>query len=108
MPSTTAGQSSPDTVQVLRVISDTRTPVFVTEHPGGRRRYGYWRPLEPGTAAGGCHVALPTAACEELRAAGRITLGEPIVDPAKTTYRVRAVPAHTAAARTRRQWLRAA
>ncbi|CAL9351651.1 hypothetical protein [Streptomyces sp. NPDC090994] len=108
MPSTTAGQSSPDAAQVLRVISDPRTPVFVTAHPGGRRRYGYWRPMEPGLPTGGCYVALPTAVCEELRSAGRIALDDPIVDPAKTTCRVRPVPAHTASARARRQWARAA
>lgn len=108
MPSTTAGQSSQDAAQVLRVISDPSTPVFVTEHPGGRRRYGYWRPMEPGAPVGGCYVALPTAVCEDLRATGRITLGDPIVDPAKTTCRVLAVPAHTASARARRAWARAA
>ncbi|WP_320774594.1 hypothetical protein [Streptomyces sp. CRN 30] len=81
-------------------MSDTRTPVFVTEYATGRRRYGYWRPMEPGSSVGGCYVALPTEVCEELRTAGRITLGDPVVDPAKTTYRVRAVPARSASART--------
>ncbi|GGU14790.1 hypothetical protein [Streptomyces daghestanicus] len=107
MPST-AGQSSPGTTEVLRVMSDPRTPVFATEYMGGRRRYGYWRPMEAGGPQGGCYVALPTAVCEELHAAGRITLGDPIVDPAKTTYRVAPVPPRSAAARARRHWARAA
>ncbi|MCW5249646.1 MULTISPECIES: hypothetical protein [unclassified Streptomyces] len=74
---------------VLRIVSDSRTPVFVTEHPDGRRRYRYWRPLDSATGKGGCYVALPTETCELLRAEGRIALGEPIVDPTRTTYRVR-------------------
>ncbi|WP_333737534.1 hypothetical protein [Streptomyces sp. IBSBF 2806] len=82
---------------VLRIVSDSRTPVFVTEHANGRRVYGYWRPLDAEGGRGGCYVALPAAECDELYAAGRITLGEPVTDPAKTTYRV--LPARTAAAR---------
>nr|WP_093779461.1 hypothetical protein [Streptomyces sp. yr375] len=78
---------------VLRIVSDPRTPVFVTEHASGRRVYGYWRPLDAEAGRGGCYVALPTAECDELYAAGRITLGEPVKDPTKTTYR--AHPTHT-------------
>ncbi|MFE6286997.1 hypothetical protein [Streptomyces sp. NPDC057877] len=74
---------------VLRIVSDPGTPVFVTVHEGGRRRYGYWRPLGSTPGQGACYVALPTAVCDELYAAHRIVLGEPLVDPAKTTYRVR-------------------
>lgn len=74
---------------VLRVIADPRTPVFVTVHAGGRRRYGYWQPYDSRTKRGGCYVALPTAVCEELYASGRIALDGPLVDPGKTTYRVR-------------------
>ncbi|WP_354432175.1 hypothetical protein [Streptomyces sp. FZ201] len=77
---------------VLRIVSDPRTPVFVTAHAGGRPRYGYWR------AAGGCYVALPTDVCEELRSAGRITLGNPVHDPGKTTYRVGPAAARAKAA----------
>jgi hypothetical protein len=84
---------------VLRIVSDPRTPVFVTEHANGRRVYGYWRPLDAEGGRGGCYVALPAAECDELYAAGRITVGEPVTDPAKTTYRVR--PARTAAAAAR-------
>ncbi|WP_327312095.1 hypothetical protein [Streptomyces sp. NBC_01235] len=80
---------------VLRIVSDPRTPVFVTEHASGRRVYGYWRPLDADGGRGGCYVALSTAECDELYAAGRITLGEPVRDPAKTTYRAR--PARTPA-----------
>jgi hypothetical protein len=36
-------------------------------------------------------VALPTDECDVLHAAGRIELGDPVVDPAKTTYPVRPV-----------------
>jgi hypothetical protein len=74
---------------VLRIISDPRTPTYVTEYANGRRRYSYWRPLDSATGAGGCYAALPTAECDALHAAGRITLGEPVVDPHRTTYRVR-------------------
>ncbi|MEU4892542.1 hypothetical protein AB0B12_09165 [Streptomyces sp. NPDC044780] len=73
---------------VLRVISDRRTPVFATVHASGRRRYGYWQPYDSVTNRGGCYVALPTTVCDRLHALGLITLGEPLVDPAKTTYRV--------------------
>ncbi|MBT2410645.1 hypothetical protein J7I94_08740 [Streptomyces sp. ISL-12] len=74
---------------VLRVIADPRTPVFVTVHTSGRRRYGYWQPYDSRTKRGGCYVALPSAVCEELYAGGRIALDGPLVDPGKTTYRVR-------------------
>ncbi|MFF4273538.1 hypothetical protein [Streptomyces sp. NPDC001536] len=80
---------------VLRIVSDSRTPVFVTVHANGRIRYGYWRPVDSATGRGGCYVALPTGVCEELRSCGRITWGEPVNDPSKTTYRVR--PARTPA-----------
>ncbi|GAA3292830.1 hypothetical protein GCM10020295_13140 [Streptomyces cinereospinus] len=76
---------------IARIISDPSTPVFVTVHAGGRRRYSYWRPYDPATGRGSCYVALPTDECDRLHAAGRITLGEPVVDPTKTTYRVRPV-----------------
>ncbi|MEV5016388.1 hypothetical protein ACIGW1_19440 [Streptomyces sp. NPDC053780] len=76
--------------EVLRIVADARTPVFVTVREGGRRRYSYWRPLDSATGRGGCYVALPTAECDALHAAGRITLGDPVADPARTTYRVRA------------------
>ncbi|MEV1066220.1 hypothetical protein [Streptomyces sp. NPDC050263] len=81
--------TSPQALDVLRIVSDPRTPVFVTEHAGGRRVYGYWRPLDAVGGRGGCYVALSAAECDELYRAGRITLGEPVTDPAKTTYRVR-------------------
>ncbi|WP_079102215.1 hypothetical protein [Streptomyces sp. TP-A0356] len=69
--------------EVLRLIMDRRVPVFLTVHANGRRRYGYWQ-------SGGRPVALPTDECDALYAAGRIVLGDPVVDRAKTTYRVRA------------------
>ncbi|MFI8192387.1 hypothetical protein ACIF8T_26985 [Streptomyces sp. NPDC085946] len=81
---------------LVRLISDSRTPVFLTVHAGGRRRYSYWQPLDPSTGRGSCYVALPTDECDALHAAGRIVLGDPVVDPAKTTYRIR--PAHRAPA----------
>lgn len=84
---------------VLRIISDPRTPTYVTEYANGRRRYSYWRPLDSATGTGGCYAALPTAECDALHAAGRITLGEPVVDPNRTTYRVR--PAVRAQSATR-------
>ncbi|MDR6979600.1 hypothetical protein J2X68_006337 [Streptomyces sp. 3330] len=87
-------------VDVLRIISDPRTPVFVTEHAGGRRVYGYWRPLDADSGRGGCYVALSATECDELYAAGRITVGEPVTDPTKTTYRVRAARTQSAGART--------
>lgn len=86
---------------VLRIISDSRTPVFVTVHAGGRRRYGYWQPYDSATNRGGCYVALPSPVCEGLRDAGRITLGEPLVDPAKTTYRVSLTDTPAAPVRTK-------
>ncbi|MET9744992.1 MULTISPECIES: hypothetical protein [Streptomyces] len=76
--------------EVLRVVTDARTPVFVTVRADGRRRYSYWRPLDSATGRGGCYVALPTAECDALHAAGRITLGEPLADPDRITYRVSA------------------
>ncbi|KUM84939.1 hypothetical protein AQI94_30930 [Streptomyces pseudovenezuelae] len=78
-------------VDALRVMSDPRTPVFLTVHADGRRRYSYWQPFDPHTGRGSCYVALPTAACDALHHAARISLGEPVVDPARTTYRVRPV-----------------
>jgi hypothetical protein len=96
MPSSAA---QPQVRDVLRIVSDPRTPVFVTEYAGGRRVYGYWRPLDADGGWGGCYVALSTAECDALYAAGRITLGEPVTDPTKTTYRAR--PARTPAAAPR-------
>ncbi|MGX1274164.1 hypothetical protein [Streptomyces phaeoluteigriseus] len=98
---------TPATADVLRTVSDARTPVFVTVHANGRRRYSYWRPLDSATGRGGCYVALPTAECDELLSSGRITLGDPLTDPTKTTYRVRPVrtpqtPARISSAPARR------
>ncbi|GAA2574333.1 MULTISPECIES: hypothetical protein [Streptomyces] len=76
--------------EVLRIVADARTPVFVTVRADGRRRYSYWRPLDSATGRGGCYVALPTGECDALHAAGRITLGEPLADPNRITYRVSA------------------
>ncbi|MFC7989785.1 hypothetical protein ACFUV2_10835 [Streptomyces pilosus] len=86
---TPAGRPSGAAADALRIIADPRTPTYVTVYANGRRRYSYWRPLDSATGAGGCYAALPTAECDELQAAGRITLGEPVVDPNRTTYRVR-------------------
>ncbi|MDQ0585204.1 cell envelope biogenesis protein OmpA [Streptomyces rishiriensis] len=100
-----AGTARPDAspgraaADVLRIVSDPRTPVFVTEHASGRRVYGYWRPLDADGGRGGCYVALSAAECDELYAAGRITVGEPVTDPTKTTYRVRAARGQAAGAR---------
>ncbi|MFJ6984824.1 MULTISPECIES: hypothetical protein [unclassified Streptomyces] len=84
---------------VLRIVSDARTPVFVTVRADGRRRYHHWRPLDSATGRGGCYVALPTADCEALRADGRIVLGDPVSDPGRTTYRVSAAVAPSPAVR---------
>ncbi|MEV5440645.1 hypothetical protein AB0K80_32275 [Streptomyces sp. NPDC052682] len=93
---------SPTGADLVRIVSDPGTPVFLTVHADGRRRYSYWQPYDPGTGRGSCYVALPTEECDALHAAGRITLGEPVVDPARTTYRVRAATRTPAAAgRTR-------
>ncbi|MET9256440.1 hypothetical protein [Streptomyces sp. NPDC003717] len=86
-----AGPLSTAEAEVLRIVSDTRTPVFVTERAGGRRRYSYWRPVDSATGRGGCYAALPTDVCDRLREAGRITLGEAVTDTARTTRRVSAV-----------------
>ncbi|GAB2755626.1 hypothetical protein [Streptomyces bullii] len=93
---------------LVRIISDPGTPVFLTVQADGRRRYRYWQPLDPGTGRGSCYVALPTAECDALHAAGRITLGEPVVDPARTTYRVRAARTPATAVRAARPRARAA
>ncbi|MFD3731972.1 hypothetical protein [Streptomyces sp. NPDC058632] len=77
-------------VDVLRIISDPRTPSFVTVYANGRRRYSYWRPLDSTTGQGGCYAALPTTDCDALHAAGKLELGDPVVDPNRTTYRVSA------------------
>jgi hypothetical protein len=69
--------------EVLRLIMDQRVAVFLTVHANGRRRYGYWQ-------SGAGHRALPTDECDALYAAGRIVLGDPVVDRSKTVYRVRA------------------
>ncbi|MEU6811636.1 hypothetical protein ABZ920_22140 [Streptomyces sp. NPDC046831] len=107
-PPRTRPELSPAGADLLRIISDPRTPVFVTVHANGRRRYGYWQPFDSATGRGGCYVALPTDECDTLQTSGRITFGEPIVDPTKTTYRV--LPARTPAApeRAAREWARAA
>ncbi|MET8642201.1 hypothetical protein ACWEQ2_15340 [Streptomyces sp. NPDC004096] len=68
---------------VLRLITNQHEPVFLTVHANGRRRWGRWQ-------SDGRPVALPTEECDALHAAGRIVLGDPVVDRAKTTYRVRA------------------
>jgi len=76
---------------VLRLITDQRLSVFLTVHANGRRRYGCWQ-------SDGRPVALPTDECDALHAAGRIVLGDPVVDRAKTTYRVRAATRGTSRA----------
>ncbi|MEU9960675.1 hypothetical protein [Streptomyces sp. NPDC050982] len=94
----------PGGAEVLRLITVQRVPVWLTVHANGRRRYGYWQPLGSGVGLGVCHVALPTDECDALQAAGRIVLGDPVVDPAKTTYPVRpALPAAPPAAGTPRR-----
>ena len=85
--------------EALRIMSDSRTPVFVTVHEDGRIRYGYWRPVDSATGRGGCYVALPTDVCEKLRSGGRIEMGEPVTDPSKTTYRIRPARTRTKAGR---------
>ncbi|MFF8594997.1 cell envelope biogenesis protein OmpA [Streptomyces sp. NPDC015220] len=107
----TSGRGVPlsrSAADALQVVRDSRHPVFLIVHANGRRRYGYWQPLDPHTGRGGCYVALDTADCDLLRDTGRITLGEPLTDPSRTTYRVR--PAETTATphRTARRWARAA
>ncbi|MER5197538.1 cell envelope biogenesis protein OmpA [Streptomyces sp. NPDC002755] len=94
-PGASPGRAGAD---VLRILADPRTPVFVTEHAGGRRVYGYWRPLDADSGRGGCYVALSATECDELFAAGRITVGDPVTDPTKTTYRVRAARTQPAGA----------
>ncbi|NEC31041.1 hypothetical protein G3I20_31705, partial [Streptomyces sp. SID8111] len=54
---------------VLRIVSDPRTPTYVSVHANGRRRYSYWRPIDSTTGLGGCYVALPTDECDALHAA---------------------------------------
>ncbi|MCX2927096.1 hypothetical protein ORI94_26975 [Streptomyces sp. NEAU-W12] len=88
-------------VDVLRIISDPRTPSFVTVYANGRRRYSYWRPLDSTTGQGGCYVALPTTDCDALHEAGKIELGDPVVDPNRTTYRVSASSTRASASPTR-------
>ncbi len=94
----TRSRLSSRAAEVLRLIIDPCVPVFLTVHADGRRRYGCWQ-------SGGRHMALPTDECDALYAAGRIVLGDPVVDRAKTTYRVRAVA--RGAARTARSALTA-
>ncbi|MFF4211285.1 hypothetical protein ACFYZE_18395 [Streptomyces sp. NPDC001796] len=77
--------------EVLRLIMDERLAVFLTVHGNGRRRYGYWQ-------TDGRPVALPTEECDALRAAGRIVLGDPVVDRSKTVHRVRAAARGTSRA----------
>ncbi|MFF4761673.1 hypothetical protein [Streptomyces sp. NPDC001292] len=87
---------SPTGADLLRIVSDPGTLVFLTVHAGGRRRYSYWQPFDPRTGRGSCYVALPTDLCDMLHSSGRITFGEPLVDSTRTTYRVG--PADTAVA----------
>ncbi|MER6166313.1 hypothetical protein [Streptomyces violaceorubidus] len=94
--------------EVLRIVTDARTPVFVTVRADGRRRYSYWRPLDSATGRGGCYAALPTAECDALHAAGRIVLGEPLADPDRITYRVSATRAPAAPTRALPERARAA
>lgn len=98
----TAGLLTAPAAEIMRILHDTGAPVFLTVHADGRRRYRYWQAFDPRTGRGSCYVALPTAECEALLAAGRITLGDPVADPARTTYRVRPVRKPTAPARTAR------
>ncbi|WP_240204164.1 hypothetical protein [Streptomyces actuosus] len=84
---------------LLRIIADPATPVFLTVLSGGRRRYGYWQARDGRDGRGSCQVALPTDECDALHRGGRIALGDPVVDPAKTTYRVRAVSTPAGASR---------
>lgn len=105
---------TPAEAEVIRIVSDARTPVFATVYDSGRRRYSYWRALDSATGRGGCYVALPTAECDALHAVGRIILGEPLTDPGRTTYRVRAaytpsprVPTTRTSAATRQSATRA-
>ncbi|MFE9171908.1 hypothetical protein [Streptomyces kebangsaanensis] len=94
--------------ELLRIISDPYTPVFLTVHAGGRRRYSYWQSFDTRTGRGSCYVALPTDACDILHSTGRITLGEPLVDPGRTIYRVRPAETLTAPQRLVRTTARAA
>jgi len=93
--------------EVLRLITMQRVPVCLTVHANGRRRYGYWQAVSAGSGYGGCYVALPTDECDALHAAGRIALGDPLIDPAKTTYPVRPVARGASAAGVPRQALTA-
>jgi hypothetical protein len=85
--------------EVLRLITRQRAPVVLTVYANGRFRYSYWQYAQAGGPVVNCQVALPTDECEALREAGRIELGEPVVDRTKTTYPVRAVPVAAARAR---------
>lgn len=96
----TRAQLSPEGAEILRLITQRRYPVRLTVHANGRRRYGYWLPLDPATGRGGCYVALPTGECDALHAAGRIVLGDALVDPAKTTYAVQAAARTTVTGRS--------
>ncbi|MFF6999675.1 hypothetical protein ACFY93_32725 [Streptomyces sp. NPDC008313] len=82
--------AGPDSAEVLRLITEQRFPVFLTVHANGRRRYSYWQAGASQARPGGCFVALPTDECDALHAAGRIALGDPVEDRAKTTYPIRA------------------
>ncbi|MGV9251166.1 hypothetical protein [Streptomyces sp. NPDC003697] len=114
--SRSAAPPTPTAADLLRLISDPGTTVFLTAYADGRRRYSYWQPYDPRTGTGSCYVSLPTAACDMLHSSGRITLGEPLADPARTVYRVR--PVRTPAVRRQaarstppspaRRWTRAA
>ncbi|MEV5340117.1 hypothetical protein AB0K93_16775 [Streptomyces sp. NPDC052676] len=94
--------------ELLRIIADPATPVFLTVHAGGRRRYCYWQPLDDRSGRGSCYVALPTDECDALHRAGRIALGDPVVDPARTIYRVRAADTRAGTTRAARREARTA
>ncbi|MDH6622516.1 hypothetical protein M2271_000303 [Streptomyces sp. LBL] len=87
--SRSAAPVGPAAAEVLRIVCASGTPVYLTVHADGRRRYSYWRPFDADTGRGSCYVALSTVECDALHSAGRITLGEAVVDPSRTTYRVR-------------------
>ena len=91
---------SPAGKDILRIISASCTPVYLTAHADGRRRYSYWQPFDPATGRGSSYAALPTAECDALYAAGRITLGDATVDQTRTTYRVRPARTPTVPVRT--------
>ncbi|MFD6418563.1 hypothetical protein [Streptomyces sp. NPDC060194] len=92
---------SPEENATLRTLAEPGAPVFLTVHDNGRRRYSHWIPYDPATGRGNCYAALPTEACDALHAAGRIALGPPLRDQARTTYQVRVVERPAAGRRLR-------